>query len=357
MKNIAILFGGQSVEHEVSIISAQNVIEALDKKKYSIKPIFINKNGHWFLLNSTDILKNISPQNLDQAQHSQKININIGDKNVLNIKNKENISVDVIFPILHGSYGEDGLMQGFLELANIPYVGTGVLGSAVCMDKAIAKNLLRAAKISVAKFLVLNAGDKIRPDQIIKKLGLPLFVKPANTGSSVGILKVKKVDDLEAAVSFARKYDNKIIIEEYVPGREIECAVLGNGKLKASLPGEIVPKHEFYTYEAKYIDPDGADLIAPAILDKKIIKKIQNLAKKAFAVLNCEGMARIDFFLTKENKIILNEANTIPGFTQISMYPKLWTVSGLPYNQLIDNLIDLALERYEQKRALSTNRL
>lgn len=361
MTNIAILCGGKSVEHEVSLISAQNVIAALDKNKYQIKTIFINKAGSWFLLNSPDLLQKIKPNDLDNEQYSHKLSINIGDKkSLLNLaQNKENIPIDIIFPVLHGSNGEDGLMQGFLELADVPYVGAGVLGSAICMDKAIAKNLLRAARVPVAKFLVFSAHEKIDHDKVIKRLGLPLFVKPANTGSSVGIVKVKKANELEFAINQARKFDNKIIIEEFIAGREIECAVLGNGKPQASLPGEIIPKskHEFYTYEAKYLDPEGAELFAPANLPKPIIKKIQNLAKKVFSILNCEGMARIDFFLTPDNKIYLNEANTIPGFTQISMYPKLWTVTGLPYAKLIDKLVDLAFDRYKQKQTISTNRL
>jgi D-alanine-D-alanine ligase len=265
--------------------------------------------------------------------------------------------VDVIFPVLHGPFGEDGTVQGLLKLANVPFVGAGVLGSAVGMDKDVMKRLLRDAKIPIAKFLVFerSVASKINFAAVKRALGLPFFVKPANLGSSVGISKVSAKKQFGRALTEAFRYDNKILIEESIRGREIECSVLGNENPIASLPGEIVTRHDFYSYDAKYLDEKGAQLIVPAALAKNIVRQVQTLALRTFKTLGCEGMARVDFFLRNNREIFVNEINTIPGFTKISMFPKLWEASGIPYPRLIDRLIRLALERNRRERNLRTS--
>jgi D-alanine-D-alanine ligase len=265
--------------------------------------------------------------------------------------------VDVVFPILHGTYGEDGTIQGLLKLAGIPFVGASVLGSAVGMDKDVMKRLLKEDGILIADFLVFNRmfQEEINFENIKNQLGLPFFVKPANLGSSVGVSKVNDEVQFKKAINEAFKYDNKIIIEENINGREIECSVLGNNDPIASLPGEVLPSHEFYSYEAKYIDENGAALKIPAQLPKKIVNNVQALAIKSYKALCCEGMARVDLFLNDDNEIIINEINTIPGFTNISMYPKLWEASGISNAELIDRLIQLAIERYESEKRLETS--
>jgi D-alanine-D-alanine ligase len=263
--------------------------------------------------------------------------------------------VDVVFPILHGPFGEDGTVQGLLKLAGVPFVGAGVLGSAVGMDKDVMKRLLRDAKIPIPKFITLKLGEDVPSySSIAEKLGSPFFVKPANLGSSVGVNKVGKNSEYKTAIDAAFEYDNKILIEQFMEGREIECSVLGNENPIASVPGEVVPTHEFYSYEAKYIDENGAALEIPAKLAAQITRRIQQLAVDTFKTLSCEGLARVDFFLTTKNKIVVNEINTIPGFTSISMYPRLWQASGISYTDLIDRLIQLALERFAKEKRLKT---
>ena len=263
--------------------------------------------------------------------------------------------LDVVFPVLHGTFGEDGTVQGLLKLANIAFVGADVLGSAVCMDKDVMKRLLRDAGIPIADFVVMESGKDADFSEIAARLGMPLFVKPANLGSSVGIHKVNSFAELQPAVEDALRYDRKVIVEEFIAGREIECSVLGNEKPIASLPGEIVPTHEFYSYEAKYIDAKGATLEIPAKLPADTVKKIQALAVQSYKVLCCEGMGRVDMFLTPDNKLVLNEINTIPGFTKISMYPKLWEHTGISYSELLDRLIELALQRFDAQNRLLTS--
>lgn len=310
---IAVLYGGKSAEHDVSVESAKNVMAVMDKKKYIILPIEIDRQG-------------------------EKHAILAGE-----MKN-----ADVIFPVLHGSYGEDGTIQGLCKLLDKPFVGCGVLGSAIGMDKETTKRLLREAGIPVAEFVTIYNYPTTIADwkKIKKELGMPVFVKPANSGSSVGISKAKNEKQFREAVKLAFTHDNKVLIEEYIKGREIECAVLGNENPIASTLGEVIPKHEFYSYEAKYIDPNGAILEIPAKIPKKLADKIQKLAIKTFKTLYCEGMARVDFFLKENGDILVNEINTIPGFTKISMYPKLWGTSGVSYSKLIDKLIKLAIEKH-----------
>jgi D-alanine-D-alanine ligase len=354
---VGILFGGKSAEHEISLLSAKNVIDAIDKDKYDPVLIGIDKSGRWllgepskFLLNSTNP-KLIS---LNKASASVALVPQSEGKLTSLDSDKLDQTVDVVFPILHGPMGEDGTIQGLLKLANVPFVGAGVLGSAVGMDKDVMKRLLRDAGIPVPKFQVFSRKHPPQFEQVKTVLGLPVFVKPANLGSSVGISKAKDQDGFEKAVHLAFRYDTKILIEESIVGREIECAVLGNDDPKASIPGEIIPTHEFYSYEAKYLDENGAKLEIPAKLSADIAERVQEMAVKAFKALNCEGMGRVDFFLQEDGALYVNEINTIPGFTKISMYPKLWEATGVGYMELIDRLIQLAIERFKHEQTLAT---
>lgn len=346
---VMILCGGQSAEHEVSLNSAKNIINALDLTKYIASVVRIERNGEWRLLKDLH----------DLSGTGQRATLLLGSKpELLVVEGTENkLPIDVVFPVLHGSNGEDGTMQGLLELANVPFVGPGVLSSAICMDKVISKQLLRSAGILVADWCVLERDEisSARYPAIIEQLGLPLFVKPANIGSSVGISKVHEQEEMADAVELALQYDHKIIFEKNIKGREIECSVLGNQLPRASLPGEIIPQHEheFYDYDAKYIDPEGALLKVPADLPYAMVERVQSIAIKAFKVLQCVGLARVDFFVTDDSSIYVNELNTLPGFTQISMYPKLWMVSGMSYSQLIDELIALAIEKFQRDNLLS----
>ena len=354
---IGVLFGGKSAEHEVSLQSARNVIETLDKKKYEIIPIGIDKKGRWLLNNTSNYLLNSDNPELIKLNKSQKEVVLCAESQgvITTVNDKKSPGkIDVIFPILHGPFGEDGSIQGLLKVAGIPFVGAGVLGSAVGMDKDIMKKLLKEAKIPIGKFITLKSDDKIDFNKLRKFLGLPFFIKPANMGSSVGVSKVKNINEFKKAIQEAFEYDTKIIIEEFIKGREIECSVLGNNNPIASVPGEVIPNHDFYSYEAKYIDENGAILEIPAKINKNSIKKIQTLAIKTFKALDCEGMARFDCFLKKNREVIVNEINTIPGFTNISMYPKLWEATGLSQTKLLDRLIQLAIERFKCEKKLKT---
>jgi len=357
---VGIVFGGKSVEHEVSLQSAKNIIDAIDRDKYDVVLLGVDKNGRWqineeesFLLNADDS-KRISLKPTDD-----QISVLPGE-NELQIINqttqKALAQIDVIFPVIHGTLGEDGSLQGLLRILNLPYVGVDLLGSAVSMDKDFAKRILRDAGISIAKGLVFKKGQQSEIDfkAVESQLGLPLFIKPVNQGSSVGVSKVKLETEFYQAVNEAFMYDDKILIEEAIVGREIECAVLGNEDPIASLPGEILPQTDFYSYESKYINESGAILSAPADLTESETNRVREEALRVFKALDCEGMARIDFFMKDDGTLIVNEVNTIPGFTKISMYPRLWGISGLPYPELIDRLIELAFERHERKKQLKS---
>ncbi len=356
---VGILFGGKSAEHEVSLLSAKNVVEAMDKNKYEPILIGINKKGKWLLNDHSKFLldnKSVKSTGFNNKKVNDVALVLQSDGKIVNLDaNQTNRPIDVVFPILHGPFGEDGTIQGLLKLANIPFVGAGVLGSAVGMDKDVMKRLLRDAGLPIAKFLAVKTDNTPVYKEVIKVLGLPFFVKPANLGSSVGINKINNKKDFKRAIKEAFKYDLKILFEEYIEGREIECSVLGNDSPIASVPGEVITKHEFYSYEAKYIDEHGAILKIPAKLSEKLVKKIQEIAIKTFKTLSCEGLGRVDLFLKKNGEIIVNEINTIPGFTSISMYPKLWEASGISYTKLIDKLIQLALERFEKEQKLKTS--
>jgi D-alanine-D-alanine ligase len=358
---VGVLFGGKSVEHEVSLLSAKSVVEAIDKDKYEVVLIGINKSGEWYLHDNLDecLLNCDDPKLIQLKMAKENVTVVPREKGnpLVNLSGTFlNKQLDVVFPVLHGTYGEDGTIQGLLKLANVAFVGSGVLASAVGMDKDVMKRLLRDAGVPIAKFMTLHSHSYQSNsfEEIVATVGLPFFVKPANLGSSVGISKVKNKQEFAAKLAFAFQFDHKILIEEYIKGRELECSVLGNEDPIASLPGEVIPQHEFYSYEAKYLDENGALFEIPAKLSEAEIACIQALSIKAFQILCCDGMARVDVFMQEDGRIVLNEINTIPGFTKISMYPKLWAVSGLPYADLIDRLIELAIERYKKAQTLKT---
>lgn len=359
---VGIVFGGQSAEHEISLLSARSVVNALDKQKYDPVLIGIQKSGEWCVYPSMDAALS-SPDDpkrihLNPAKEAVAL-VTHQDKRAL-ISLSERLQerfIDVLFPVLHGTFGEDGTLQGLLKLANVPFVGAGVLGSAIGMDKDVMKRLLRDAGVPIPKFLSFHKKhlNQIRFENIEKALGLPFFIKPANTGSSVGISKIKAQSEFEEKLHHAFRFDRKVIIEQAIQGREIECSVLGNDDPIVSLPGEIIPQHEFYSYEAKYLDEQGARLELPARVSEQETQAIRTLALQAYQVLCCEGMARVDVFLQPNGEVLLNEINTIPGFTKISMYPKLWELSGLPYPKLIDKLIELAFERFREESLLAVS--
>jgi D-alanine-D-alanine ligase len=350
--NVLVVFGGQSGEHDVSLRSAQTVIGALDPAKYSIAQVGITRDGGWIAggdpmaaLTSTSPLFQIE----GETGTAEPIESQPGPPMLTSD------TVDVVFPVLHGPMGEDGTIQGMLKLAGIPFVGSGVLGSAVAMDKAMAKLVLTQAGIPQADWLMINrhelAGDRASIlNQIETQLGYPCFVKPSNMGSSVGVAKAHDRAELTSALIDAGRYDRRIVVEEGIDGREIEISVLGNDQPRASVAGEIRPVNEFYDYNAKYVD-DGSELIIPADLEPDVLSELQDVAIRAFRALDLAGLARVDFFVENEtNRVLLNEVNTIPGFTSISMYPMLWAASGLPLNELVDTLIALAIERHEAEQ-------
>jgi D-alanine-D-alanine ligase len=355
---VAVLFGGKSAEHEISLISARNIVEAMDKRKYQIVAIGIDKEGRWFLDEGQRLLGAREKREVKLTRQSLSTTVVPGARGspMMPLTPRHALGkVDVVFPVLHGPFGEDGTVQGLLKLANVPFVGAGVLGSAVGMDKDVMKRLLRDARIPTVKFLSFERASEIHFAKVKRILGVPVFVKPANLGSSVGISKVSNNKQLSDALKEAFRYDNKILIEEGVHGREIECSVLGNEHPIVSVPGEIITPHEFYSYDAKYIDEKGSRLVIPADLPKAVAKKVQEMAIRSFKALCCEGMARVDFFLRDDREVLVNEINTIPGFTKISMYPKLWEASGISYAELVDRLIQLALERFKREQNLRTS--
>ena len=360
-KKVGIIFGGKSAEHEVSLQSAKNIVEALDKEKFEPVLIGIDKEGNWHLNEPSNYLLHAENPKLIQLNKSNDaVAIVPGSKEaqIIHANTSEALDqLDVIFPIVHGTLGEDGSLQGMLRLTNLPFVGPSVLSSAICMDKDIAKQLLDRAGIRVAKGLVYSRIDKktVSYQTAKKELNIPMFIKPANQGSSVGVSKVESEEEFNTAIDLAFQFDHKVVIEECIHGREIECSVLGNDQPIASLPGEILPNTEFYSYESKYIDEKGAELSAPADLSEEYVKKVQETAVHAFKTLQCEGLARVDFFLTETGELYVNEINTLPGFTKISMYPKLWEISGIPYTELITKLIELAIERHNEDNKLKSS--
>jgi D-alanine-D-alanine ligase len=356
---VGVIFGGRSAEHEVSLVSAASIIGALDREKYDVVPIGITPQGTW--ISSPDalaLLKAKSPA----IDGKEAIMLPDPTRRALLSPGRvpaQGAPLDVVFPVLHGTFGEDGTVQGLFELAGIPYVGAGVLGSSIGMDKVVAKQLCVSAGIPVTEYISFLAEEyasrKITLAQIEKKLRYPCFVKPANSGSSVGISKAHNRRELIAAIRLAGEYDRKILVEKGVENaREIEVSVLGNDDPVASVPGEIISSNEFYDYDAKYVDGKSTAVI-PAKLPKPVVKKLQEFAVKAFRAIECSGMGRVDFLVKKDShRIYFNEINTIPGFTSISMYPKLWEASGMSYGKLLDRLIELAIERHRAKGKLRT---
>jgi len=352
-----VIFGGRSGEHEVSLRSAESIINSMDKTKYEVVPIGISKEGRWLISNDATAML---PEAVMASRGNQPVAI-IGDPTRQGLtqlgEGKRAISsepLDAVFPVLHGTYGEDGTIQGLLEMAGVPYVGCGVLASATGMDKIAMKHLFQQAGLTIIDYeWFLRSSWEENPQAIIRRIarspGYPVFVKPANLGSSVGVSKATNKEELIAAIKDAARYDRKIVVERAVDGREIEVSVLGNDHPMASLPGEIITGHEFYDYEDKYVDNTSRTEV-PAKLSKKIIERIQRDAITAFRAIDGAGLARVDFFVEhKTNRVIINEINTMPGFTSISMYPKLWEASGVPYAELIDRLIQLALDRHQDK--------
>jgi D-alanine-D-alanine ligase len=372
---VGVVYGGRSGEHEISVVSASSVMRHLDPAQFDVVPIYIGKDGRWRVggafprtLSAHEAARLAATAG--DSGHEAYLAAHPGGETLLEIDRPAGagegalvggLALDVILPMLHGPYGEDGTVQGLLELAGVPYVGAGVLGSAVAMDKAVAKTLFAAAGLPQAPYAVVRAREwaetRDASARRIEALGLPVFVKPANLGSSVGISKVRTPDALDAAMAEAFAYDRKVVVEAAVPGaREIECAVLGNDAPEASVPGEIVSTREFYDYEAKYLD-DGVRLLIPAPIDDALAARVRELSLAAFRAVEGEGMARVDFLLPDDGgPLVLNEVNTIPGFTSVSMYPKLWEATGVPYPELLSRLIALAIERHEHKQRLRTSR-
>lgn len=372
---VGIIFGGRSSEHEVSLTSASCVLKAIDRTKYDVIPIGITKGGQWLV--GEDVLPLLSSRSPELGQGKQELQSDHAQEvlpvSLLPVPGKGGLvslgseedgvevsrladGLDVVFPVLHGTYGEDGAIQGLLELADLPYVGCGITGSAVAMDKAMAKAVLAAGGFPQLPYLVVLRSQWEKNPAVVERevethLGYPCFVKPASLGSSVGISRVRNSAELQPALAEAAIYDRKLVIEKDAGNaREVECSVLGNDDPIASIPGEIVPSREFYDYVAKYHDSDS-QLIIPARISPKATRKVQELAVGAFKSLDCVGMARVDFFVDRTTEAVyINELNTIPGFTPISMYPKLWEASGIPYGELIDRLVELAVERYRDKQ-------
>ena len=354
---VLLVFGGRSAEHRVSVVSAASVAKALDPERYEVIPVGIDPEGGWHLLPAPPQLPSGETDELPSVANDAGSRIALSREpgaRELVTDSGDTRPIDVVLPILHGPYGEDGTIQGMLELAGLPYVGAGVLASAVGMDKAIQKVLFKSAGLPVVRHEVVTESEWIEdPDAVAanaEALGTPLFVKPSNLGSSVGITKIKSLADLDDAMEEAFRHGRKAVIEESAEGaREIEVAVLGNEDPVASLPAEIIPKAEFYDFRAKYID-DSTELEVPANLPEEIVEELQRMAVTAFRAIDCAGMARVDFFYREPDELIVNEINTIPGFTEISMYPRMWEASGIPYPELLDRLIELAFERHGTTR-------
>ncbi|WP_349656689.1 D-alanine--D-alanine ligase [Xanthomonas sp. 10-10] len=355
---VGLIFGGKSAEHEVSLQSARNILDALDPQRFEPVLIGIDKQGQWHLSAAEGFLHDADDPGriaLHRSGRSVAVLPGAEQAQLRPVDTEQTLAqIDVVFPIVHGTLGEDGSLQGLLRMANLPFVGSGVLGSAVAMDKDMAKRVLRDAGLAVAPFVCFNRHTAAHADvdALIAQLGLPLFVKPANQGSSVGVSQVRSADAFAAALALALSYDHKVLVEAAIVGREIECAVLGNATPRASVCGEVVVHDAFYSYDTKYISAHGADIVIPAELDAQTQQRIQHLAVQAYQALDCAGMARVDVFLCADGRIVINEVNTLPGFTRISMYPKLWQASGLDYRGLITQLIELALQRHADDQLL-----
>lgn len=356
-KNIALIFGGRSAEHEVSINSARNIYNAFDLKQFNPILVGVSKQGTWYQFSDAKVFEKKSLLDSDLKNEEMVTLISIDQKPFLfSLKTNEKKSIDCAFPIIHGTMGEDGTIQGFFKMVQLPFVGCGVLSCAVGMDKEFAKRLLTEAGIRNSKFLVLRKENPSSFSQVSAELKVPFFIKPANAGSSVGVHKIKNEADFQSHLNDAFQYDHKVLAEEFIDGLEIECSVMGlNQNPKASLPGQLKVNHEFYSYEAKYLDEKGADIIIPAQIPQNQIEEIRKLALDTYKSLGCDGLTRVDFFISKSGEIIVNEINTLPGFTKISMYPKMWEATGVKYQELITELIKLAFAKASLDNELKLN--
>ncbi|GHE69313.1 MULTISPECIES: D-alanine--D-alanine ligase family protein [Roseivirga] len=345
--NLAIVFGGKSTEHEISILSAKSILKHLDRSQYSLFIIKIDTSGHWYLIQETEI---------DDKQAGREVVLVPGSPKarLIAVENGELITtLDVAFPVLHGLFGEDGTIQGLFKMVDLAFVGCDVLDAAACMDKDVTKRLLRDAGIHVAPYLMASPQHIPTFETVEAELGLPVFIKPANLGSSVGVFKINSATEYKEKLKVALSYDHKVLIEQQIVGKEVECSVLGNEEPKASLPGEIITNTEFYDFESKYVDSNASSTQIPASITDEQIEIVRETAVKAYQVMGCHGLARVDFFVTSAGEILINEINTLPGFTNISMYPKMWEATGIGYAELLDLLIELALNKHEKDAALN----
>lgn len=348
-KKILLIFGGRSSEHEVSVNSAKNIFKAIDKSKFEMVLVGISKQGTWYRLSEEQLnaVASINDNDFDKNQCVALVSY-FEKPTLIEMESHVRHSIDAAFPIIHGTNGEDGTLQGLLKMANIPFVGCDVLSSAINMDKEFMKQALTSGGVPNSKYMVLHRNEKPSFSDITKKLGLPFFIKPANAGSSVGVHKVKSEAEFGDKIKDSFSYDHKVIAEEFIQGQELECSVKGlNANPAASVAGELIVKHEFYSYEAKYLDDNGAEIVIPARITPEKMKEIQAMAVKAYQVSACDGLARVDFFLQPDGRLIVNELNTLPGFTKISMYPKMWEATGLKYSDLITELVNYAFEKFE----------
>lgn len=360
-KTIALIFGGKSSEHEVSVRSARNVALALDKNKFDFILLGISKEGSWYRFGGPEVFDQVvvlSDNSIPAGADPVALISEKGQPWLFSLKQQTKAAIDCAFPILHGTFGEDGTIQGLFKMMNLPFVGCGVWSSAAGMDKEIMKRLLTFEGIANAKYALLMPANPMSFETLTAKLGTPFFIKPANAGSSVGVHKIKSREDFESGLKDAFLYDTKVLAEEFVQGREIECSVMGlNATARASLPGEVIAHHEFYSYEAKYMDQNGASTVIPAELTKDEIAKVQKLAVKTYQVMGCDGLTRVDFFLKKNGDLYVNEINTLPGFTKISMYPKMWEATGISYSDLVTQLIGFAFEKHAADAKLQVSYL
>lgn len=353
---LGLVYGGVSAEHAVSVVSARNVYDAVDKTRYDVALLWIDETGKWHLMESPGHLRGEDAQGVPVFLRPHG-----GEGHTLMAihgKRRREVALDVVFPLLHGTNGEDGTVQGLFRMLGIPYAGAGVLASAICMDKEVAKRLLTAANLATADSVVIRRGQRAGVDYeaLTARLGTPFFLKPANTGSSVGISKIRNRDEFAAGLDRAFAHDNKLLAERFIAGRELECAVIGNERPRASVVGEISTDHDFYSYEAKYLDEKATRLTVPAQIPSATSDRIRSLALEAYKALECEGMARVDFFLDADRNVYINEINTIPGFTSQSMFPLLWQHTGIGFSRLVDELIEAAFERHASERALRRRR-
>ncbi len=346
---VAIIYGGRSVEHDISLLSAKNILDNIDRDKFEVVLIGISKQGSWFLQNNFN----------EPISSGAPLSLQLNAQNPAFISKDTQIIPDIVFPVLHGTDGEDGSIQGLLQSFRIPFVGSGVLGSAASMDKLLAKRVMASAGLPVAKFISLDLNDweSIQFSEVETELGLPLIVKPANLGSSVGVSKVSNESEFTTALEDAFRYDNSLLIEEFIDAREVECAILGNEKALASVAGEVVlsTNYDFYSFVAKYKDADSAKITIPANMPEDIHTRIKEISLQAYKLLNCKDLSRVDLFVKDNGDVYINEINTIPGFTNISMYPSLMKHEGIDYTTLITKLLDLAIERFQKENRISTD--